>query len=55
MSVSMGMWIWLAAMGVARQKTPEFVAFVDEFPRTAAGKAKKQILRTQIDFRGGTT
>jgi acyl-CoA synthetase (AMP-forming)/AMP-acid ligase II len=39
------------SLGAARQKTPEYIAFVDEFPRTPAGKVKKQVLREQIDFR----
>ena len=34
-----------AAVGVARQKTPERVVVVDELPRTAAGKVQKYLLR----------
>ncbi|MEE2662500.1 MAG: AMP-binding protein [Myxococcota bacterium] len=34
-----------AQLGVARQKTPEKVVEVDDFPRTAAGKVKKNELR----------
>jgi cyclohexanecarboxylate-CoA ligase len=33
------------ALGVARQKIPEGVVVVDEFPRTAAGKVSKRDLR----------
>ena len=34
--------------GVAKQKTPERIEFVDEFPRTAAGKVKKFELRDRL-------
>jgi non-ribosomal peptide synthetase component E (peptide arylation enzyme) len=34
--------------GVAKQKTPEWLEIVDEFPRTAVGKIKKNVLRNQI-------
>jgi len=36
------------ALGAAKQKTPERVVVVDEFPRTAAGKVKKNELRKQF-------
>ncbi len=35
----------LAAAGVARQKYPERLIIVDEFPKTASGKVKKDLLR----------
>lgn len=35
----------LAAAGVARQKCPEKLIVVDEFPKTASGKIKKDLLR----------
>lgn len=34
--------------GVAKQKTPEWVEIVEEFPRTPVGKIKKNVLRDQI-------
>jgi acyl-CoA synthetase (AMP-forming)/AMP-acid ligase II len=34
-----------AAVGAARQKTPEVVALVDELPRTPSGKVRKDVLR----------
>lgn len=34
-----------AAAGTARQKTPEVVVLVDELPRTASGKVRKDMLR----------
>lgn len=34
-----------ASCGVARQKTPEFIEIVDDFPRTAVGKVNKTLLR----------
>jgi acyl-CoA synthetase (AMP-forming)/AMP-acid ligase II len=37
-----------AESGVAKQKTPERIEFVDEFPRTAAGKVKKFELRDRL-------
>jgi acyl-CoA synthetase (AMP-forming)/AMP-acid ligase II len=37
-----------AALGVARQKTPECVILVDELPRTASGKVRKVDLRTRF-------
>ena len=36
------------AEGVARQKTPERILPIDEFPRTAAGKVKKFELRDRV-------
>jgi acyl-CoA synthetase len=38
----------LAAAGLARQKWPESVRVVDEFPRTPSGKIKKAVLREQL-------
>ena len=37
-----------AALGAAKQKTPERVVVVEDFPRTAAGKVKKNELRSQF-------
>jgi non-ribosomal peptide synthetase component E (peptide arylation enzyme) len=37
-----------AELGVARQKTPEKVIEVSDFPRTAAGKVKKNELRERL-------
>lgn len=37
-----------AALGVAKQKTPERVVGIDEFPRTASGKIKKNELRDRL-------
>ena len=34
--------------GLARQKWPEYVRTVDEFPRTASGKVQKFVLRQQL-------
>lgn len=34
--------------GVAKQKTPEFVLQIDEFPRTPLGKIKKQELKQEL-------
>lgn len=34
--------------GLARQKTPERYEFVDEFPRTASGKVRKDRLRADV-------
>ena len=34
--------------GLARQKWPEELRFVDDFPRTAAGKIQKNVLRTSL-------
>jgi non-ribosomal peptide synthetase component E (peptide arylation enzyme) len=36
-------------LGVARQKTPERVIIVDDFPRTPSGKIKKADLRSTAD------
>jgi len=36
------------ASGIARQKTPEHLIVVDEFPRTAAGKIQKHVLRESL-------
>ncbi|MBI2168669.1 MAG: AMP-binding protein [Actinobacteria bacterium] len=38
----------LAAAGMARQKWPEEVRTVDDFPRTPSGKIKKFVLRAQL-------
>ncbi|HUC04555.1 MAG TPA: AMP-binding protein, partial [Acidimicrobiales bacterium] len=38
----------LEQAGVARQKWPEEVATVDEFPRTSSGKVQKYVLRNQL-------
>jgi acyl-CoA synthetase len=37
-----------AEAGVAKQKTPEALFVVDEFPRTASGKVRKADLRAQL-------
>ena len=37
-----------AALGAAKQKTPERIVVVEDFPRTAAGKVKKNELREQL-------
>jgi cyclohexanecarboxylate-CoA ligase len=47
--------VHFSAAGVARQKTPERVQFVDALPRTAAGKAKKDELRRLAEPARGTT
>jgi cyclohexanecarboxylate-CoA ligase len=39
---------YLGAFGLAKQKIPERVELVDDFPRTASGKIKKDILRARI-------
>jgi len=39
---------WLDAAGLARQKFPERIEVVDDLPRTASGKVKKDILRRMI-------
>ena len=36
------------ASGLARQKTPELFEFVDDFPRTASGKIRKDLLRARV-------
>jgi acyl-CoA synthetase len=38
----------LESAGLARQKWPEHVRAVDEFPRTASGKVQKFVLRQQL-------
>lgn len=40
-------------LGVARQKTPEKLLFVKEFPRTPTGKVQKAQLRAQIGATSG--
>ena len=39
---------YLADTGIARQKWPEHLRVVDEFPRTASGKVQKFVLRQQL-------
>jgi acyl-CoA synthetase (AMP-forming)/AMP-acid ligase II len=41
-----GLRAYFAASGLARQKTPEHLAIVDELPRTSLGKVRKAQLRT---------
>lgn len=41
----------VAASGLARQKIPELFLFVDDFPRTASGKVRKDLLREQAKRR----
>ena len=38
----------LGAAGLARQKCPEELRFVADFPRTASGKIQKFVLRQQL-------
>jgi acyl-CoA synthetase (AMP-forming)/AMP-acid ligase II len=38
----------LEAVGLARQKWPEELCSVDDFPRTASGKVQKYVLRDQL-------
>jgi acyl-CoA synthetase len=38
----------LAASGLARQKWPEELRFVEEFPRTPSGKIQKHVLRSSL-------
>ncbi len=38
----------LEAAGLARQKWPEDVVPIDEFPRTASGKIQKFVLRERL-------
>jgi acyl-CoA synthetase (AMP-forming)/AMP-acid ligase II len=42
---------FLDAAGVAKQKTPERFVFVDDFPKTASGKVKKDLLRADVKER----
>jgi len=42
---------FVSAAGVAKQKYPECVVIVDDFPRTAAGKIRKDRLRADIQAR----
>lgn len=39
---------FVAASGLARQKCPERIEFVDDLPRTASGKVRKDMLRATI-------
>lgn len=43
-----GVLAFVAASGVARQKYPEYLRVVDDFPRTASGKIRKDRLRADI-------
>jgi len=43
----------VAASGLAKQKTPEHFEFVTDFPRTASGKIRKDILRAEIKAKRG--
>jgi len=45
----------LDAAGVARQKYPERIIFVEDFPKTASGKIKKDLLRADALERLKTT
>jgi acyl-CoA synthetase (AMP-forming)/AMP-acid ligase II len=38
----------LDAAGVAKQKYPERIIFVEDFPKTASGKVKKDLLRADV-------
>jgi acyl-CoA synthetase len=38
----------LARIGIARQKWPEALRLVDDFPRTASGKIRKVDLRAWL-------
>jgi len=38
----------LSAVGLARQKWPESLRIVDDFPRTASGKIRKVDLRARL-------
>jgi acyl-CoA synthetase len=40
--------VQLQSAGLARQKWPEELRFVDDFPRTASGKVQKHVLRDQL-------
>ncbi|ENO85098.1 AMP-binding protein [Thauera linaloolentis] len=48
-----GVLAFVAAAGVARQKYPEKLVVVDDFPRTASGKIRKDRLRADIRARLG--
>jgi non-ribosomal peptide synthetase component E (peptide arylation enzyme) len=39
---------YLAAQGLAKQKWPEHIREVQEFPRTPSGKVQKYVLRGQL-------
>lgn len=39
---------FLTTQGLARQKHPEKLVFVEDFPRTASGKVQKYLLRKQL-------
>jgi acyl-coenzyme A synthetase/AMP-(fatty) acid ligase len=41
----------LEASGLARQKWPEELRFVEEFPRTPSGKIQKNVLRVALAIR----
>ena len=43
---------FLSQRGLARQKLPEAVEIVSEWPRTASGKVLKARLRAMIESRG---
>jgi acyl-CoA synthetase (AMP-forming)/AMP-acid ligase II len=43
-----GVRAYLERAGIARQKWPEHLRSVDEFPRTASGKVQKFVLREQL-------
>jgi acyl-CoA synthetase (AMP-forming)/AMP-acid ligase II len=43
-----GVRVFLEHAGIARQKWPEHLLVVDEFPRTASGKVQKFVLRQQL-------
>ncbi len=45
----------LESRGLARQKWPEELRFVDDFPRTASGKIQKNVLRSALRTGGGGT
>jgi acyl-CoA synthetase (AMP-forming)/AMP-acid ligase II len=44
-----------AAAGLAKQKWPEEIVAVDDFPRTPSGKVKKFVLREQVRARAAQT
>jgi non-ribosomal peptide synthetase component E (peptide arylation enzyme) len=41
----------LDAAGIAKQKYPEKFIFVDDFPKTASGKVRKDLLREDVRLR----